>query len=132
MLGAERGVHIHCARRESNAADPAKIPFEFLLFTHPGHVLVILAGAIVADGLDRGVHGLIFEILVNGRHRELADIRWPERNGSRQDRDITLERYAADWRYGPGMESISSFVLFFMAVIGFEMSGFQSTGPSAR
>lgn len=72
MRGAGGEELIHCARRKADTADPAKIPLEFLLFTHTGHVLFILTAKIVADGHDSGVCALVFMSLGPGRHRGLA------------------------------------------------------------
>lgn len=82
--GTKRDEHIHCASVKADAADPAKIPHEFLFFTHPGHVLIILAAAIVADGRDSGGYSLVFENFVVGRHCELVK-KMIRRKGSRWD-----------------------------------------------
>ena len=70
MPVTKRDERIHCATVKADAADPAKFPHEFLLFTHPGHILIILAAAIIADVRDSGGYSLVFENLVVGRHRE--------------------------------------------------------------
>lgn len=82
MSRAERDERIHCANIEGKATDPGKIPLEFLFFTHPGHILVILARVIVADGHDSKGHGVIFENLVLGRHYWLGR-QMVRRTGSR-------------------------------------------------